>query len=220
MSDDDRHRGPDDLSAFDKAMERMGKLARRGYEERGTEMGRGPELPDKADSARGQGDAGYTAAPRLVPGMPGYRAELEVERERDPVTRIPAGPELVKDVPTVEPPSTADQMLEHKRGQLYKGVNLSKARTGQEPERDPLNPKRMEYDSPERRDAIQRDLEAKGVDPHLRAIRDLVERGQAEPPHKAAERTPDMTGRGVPQGGRDPRNRGTERGPDGQYRSR
>lgn len=216
--DEDRQRGVEGLSAFERIMDQMGKLARRGYEDRGTEMGRGPEAPAKDAPRREQGDAGYTAAPRLVPGMPGYRKELEAERERDPVKRVPAGPELVRDAPAPVPPSTAEQMLILKREQLARGVNLAKARTS--PERDTRNPVGREYDTPERRDAIQRDLEAKGVDPHLRAVRDLIEKGQGQPPHKAVEHEPDMTGRGVPQGGRDPRNRGTEREQGGRGRTR
>lgn len=56
------------------------------------------------------------------------------------------------------------------------------------PERDlPIPPA---HDSPERREAIKAHLTTLGVDPNLQAIRMLFEVGNAEPPHKAAERGP------------------------------
>lgn len=131
-------------------------------------------------------------------------------------TEVGRGPEVTPP-PAPQTRELEERMLDLKRQQLKRGLSL--VRMTKELSKDtPLPP--MRYDSPERREAIQRHMEAQGVDPHLRAIRDLIEKGQAEPPSKAAERNPNMTGRGVPQGGRDPRNRGTERGPDGQYRSR
>lgn len=211
----------EDLSAFDKAMKAMEKLTRRSQEERGSEMGRGPEIPEKDTHAREQGDAGYTAAPRLVPGMHGYQREFETERERDPIKRVPAAPEQEKDAPVRDavPEDYAAKMLEHKREHLAKAVDLAKGRTGQEPRdaatRDPLDSRRMEYDSPERREAITAHLAKMGVDPHLAVIRDLMERGQAEPPQKAAERAPDMTNRNGPARGRDAQSRERdERGRD------
>lgn len=125
------------------------------------------------------------------------------------------GPEVTPP-PAPQTRELEERMLDLKRQQLKRGLSL--VRMTKELSKD--TPLPMRYDSPERREAIQRHMEAQGVDPHLRAIRDLIEKGQAEPPHKAAEQKPNMTTRGVPQGGRDPRNRGTERGPDGQYRGR
>lgn len=48
--------------------------------------------------------------------------------------------------------------------------------------------KRIEYDSPERREAIAAHMAKEGVPPELAAIRMLAEVGNAEPPHKAVNR--------------------------------
>lgn len=108
----------------------------------GTEMGQGPELPDRSHEAR---------------------------------------------------------MLELKRQQLERGLTA------------PVPG--IQYDSPERRQAIADHLREMKLPPHLAEIRDLIERSNAEPPQAAVERRPDMTNRNGPA-----RGRGTERDAPGRER--
>lgn len=51
-----------------------------------------------------------------------------------------------------------------------------------------LRERQERYNSKERRDAIQRNLERAGIDPNLRAIRELFEQGQGRPPEDIVKR--------------------------------
>lgn len=169
----------------------------------------------------------FAAAERDAERQRAAREREQIERAGERIIRdidqamarpdIARGSEMGQSPPS--PPQTREleeRMLDLKRQQLKRG--LSVVRTPAKETEVPAA--QIRYDSPERREAIQRHMESMGVDPHLRAVRELIERGQAAPPSQAVERPPNMTGRGAPQGGRDPRDRGTERGPDGQDRTR
>lgn len=97
------------------------------------------QYPQPPEQARDAGpDMGYTAEPKLVPGMHGYSRDLEEERERDPVKEVPVSPERApeprapipirppqkevpqKEVPQKDPPPKEAAQKEKK------GVSLEK----------------------------------------------------------------------------------------------
>lgn len=125
--------------------------------------------------------------------------DMGYSTEKGPVEVPPPGTPI---------PSLADRMLEEKRRQLERGLREQ----GMTREAEPTPPR---YDSPERREAIQRHLESMGVDPHLRQVRELLERASGAPPREAVETRPQdrMTNRNGP-------GRGMERGRERDDRGR
>jgi hypothetical protein len=166
---------------------------------------------EKNVPVRDPGDMGFTAEPRLVPGMKGYNRDLEQAREKDPIIKVAVEPELGKvnlSKDMQDPGPNASQNARQKfLEQEMRKQKLTRDPNSPALERDPLNP--SNYDTPERRAAITAHLEKMGVDRNLQDIRALIEKSNAQPPHKAVEQPPRMTDRTRPRG---PDPRGRDRG--------
>lgn len=186
--------GPEDLAAAEREAERQREAAERAAAERAADrflgdLDRALSRPDLAPRTEmGQG-------PEISAPSPWHTRDLDrgYSVERGPLP--PPAPARPLD----------ERMLELKRDQLQQGLTAPHLTAGSTPPAPEVIP--LRHDSPERREAVQRAMERAGVDPHLRAIRDLMERGSGQPPHAAVAQPPRMTSRRTAPG----RGYGTER---------
>lgn len=139
-------------------------------------------------SPEGESDAAKRQAAREADFMNKLNRQIEKE------FGIPAPPPAQATPPPPPKPAPA-------KAKESKGVNLQK---------DPVTRalySGIPHDSAARREAIQAHLERQGISQELRVIRDLLERGNAQPPGVAPERR-DAQSRGAAM--RDPNARGRD----------
>lgn len=153
----------------------------------GSEMGRGPEIePPEGPPRNPAHDVGYTAdgravevpAPELDPRTP---AEKMMDAKQAHLAQALAG--LVRDADDKKRRAGLTQAPETRAKE--KEAREAAAREVEQPKARSVE---MTYDSPARRAALARYMEAQGVSPELQAIRLLGEVGQAKPPEDAVKR--------------------------------